>query len=437
MEPPSSTSIQTTSESQNNLDLLPDEIFLHMMLEIKDLKTLNNWCRTYWRANNLCRDEIFWRQKYKKDFGGLPFVSNLTWQKRYKYIANSNFNSPLSAGYDYMGIINDQGQLNMAGNNDYGQLGIGEIYSSSTNISNPTPHHIHPISFTSRVIQIICTKFRQTVAVTEDGNVYIWGTFNNFIAFNKPFRLPFQFKVRKVAISPIGAFMLVISNSYDVYYIYDVYYMYIYHSTPLSPIKFPIKAVQIGNFGENILMLTTSGEIYMSEIPENSDNDITIEIMTKIEAPELIKRIYSYGTEGNEFNRYFFLSVTGNVYTRSILTDEKLEKISFPTPISTLSINQHPIEPIRILAIDINGRLYMSKGKPLVTDTLKSTNLIRSVRPVISSERDMWFEIVEVSVPSPSTGKTLKFKHVAVGIYDRDQILAVSDDGVVNIWNSQ
>nr|QBK91001.1 MAG: hypothetical protein LCPAC201_03020 [Pithovirus LCPAC201] len=39
--------------SLENMDLLPDEILLQIMLGITDLKTLNNWCLTSHRAVNL------------------------------------------------------------------------------------------------------------------------------------------------------------------------------------------------------------------------------------------------------------------------------------------------------------------------------------------------------------------------------------------------
>ncbi len=50
-----------------NLDLLPDETIMNILLEVDNFETLVNWCQTSKRINNICQDNIFWKRKYEKD----------------------------------------------------------------------------------------------------------------------------------------------------------------------------------------------------------------------------------------------------------------------------------------------------------------------------------------------------------------------------------
>ena len=74
-------------------------------------------------------------------------------------------NSPISSGYAHYGIIDENGNLSMVGENTHGQLGDG-----TTSFSR-IPIHIH---FSSKVVSIACS-LDFTGAVTEDGKTYLWG----------------------------------------------------------------------------------------------------------------------------------------------------------------------------------------------------------------------------------------------------------------------
>ncbi len=172
MEPSSNLSVAY-------LDLLPNETLQKILLETDDLKTLSKWCQTSKRINIICQDEKFWKQKFRKDFGfsshgswGLSGETTLmkgeTWRGRYKQQATFKvFNSPISSGGDYYGVIDENGRLYMAGSNYFGQLGNGTI----TRADNPIPK---AIPFKSKVISISCDAF-YAGAVTEDGTAYLWG----------------------------------------------------------------------------------------------------------------------------------------------------------------------------------------------------------------------------------------------------------------------
>ncbi len=73
--------------------------------------------------------------------------------------------SPISAGPDYYGIIDEYGNLSMVGNNNSYQLGNG------TTILSKVPA---PLYFPSKVVSISC-GYISVGAVTADGKVYLWG----------------------------------------------------------------------------------------------------------------------------------------------------------------------------------------------------------------------------------------------------------------------
>ena len=153
----------------NYLDLLPDEMLLKLLSETDDLKTLSKWCQTSKRVNRICQDEGFWHNKYRKDFGLSGIESKLvegeTWREEYKR-RKLNINSPISAGYNHYGIIDQNGNLYMTGVNSRGQLGVGEdIGESEVPIL---------VKFPQKVISI-SAGYRVTGAVTKDGKAYFWG----------------------------------------------------------------------------------------------------------------------------------------------------------------------------------------------------------------------------------------------------------------------
>nr|QBK91278.1 MAG: regulator of chromosome condensation protein [Pithovirus LCPAC202] len=78
-------------------------------------------------------------------------------------------NLPISSGYAHYGVIDENGNLSMVGENTHGQLGDG-----TTSLSRE-PIRIH---FPSKVVSIAC-RADFTGAVTEDGKAYLWGNLGN------------------------------------------------------------------------------------------------------------------------------------------------------------------------------------------------------------------------------------------------------------------
>lgn len=79
--------------------------------------------------------------------------------------------SPISAGSDHYGIIDEYGNLFMVGNNDSYQLGNGTTLLSTIPV---------PLRFPTKIVSISCAD-ESTGAVTEDGKVYLWGLTGGFM----------------------------------------------------------------------------------------------------------------------------------------------------------------------------------------------------------------------------------------------------------------
>nr|QBK91139.1 MAG: regulator of chromosome condensation protein [Pithovirus LCPAC202] len=158
-----------------NLAILPTEILTMILLETNDIDTLGRWCLYYKPAAAICQDDRFWKQKYRKDYGEILFPNDakqdqpkISWKRRYKLTTKTlRSNSPISAGLNHYGVIDQNGVLYMAGENRHGQLGNGS--NIEVDLQNPIM-----IPFKSKVISISCYD-NTTATVTEDGKVYYWG----------------------------------------------------------------------------------------------------------------------------------------------------------------------------------------------------------------------------------------------------------------------
>ena len=153
--------------SNLNLDILPPEVVTQFLLRLS-LKDLINYCLTSKTANAYCENDAFWRDKYKYDFG-LPLptlMEGKKWIDAYRERATKN--SPISAGQFHYAMIDNQGILYMGGDNKFFQLGNG------TNDNTGSP--IQLTFFNQKIISVSCGGLF-TIAITEDGKMYIWGKF--------------------------------------------------------------------------------------------------------------------------------------------------------------------------------------------------------------------------------------------------------------------
>lgn len=145
-------------------DLLPDEDVTKILSKIENLNDLFSLCRTSTRIAIICQDSVFWKNKYKQDFGD-KYLPEGDLKLPYIIRTKAKESNLLSVGYDHAGMVDKNGVLFMWGNNKYGQLGDG------TNLLRLEPVKIH---LESKVICISCGH-QYTAAVTEKGEVLIWG----------------------------------------------------------------------------------------------------------------------------------------------------------------------------------------------------------------------------------------------------------------------
>ncbi len=338
-----------------NLDLLPDEILLQIMLEMTDLRTLNSWCLTSYRAANLCRDEGFWKQKYQKDYPETPSLPNVpswkidgdrstsngrqsvpSWKEKYEFIHSGQRSSPISAGSHHYAVIDDQGMLYMGGDNTRSQWGLGHEKNLGE-LSAVSP-------FKQRVRSVSCGH-NHTFAVTEDGNLHFWGVdFHNSLfpkisIHLKPKQINIPGKAIKVSCGPKNnnesdVIFAVIMENHFVYFRYYIFFSdiksdniiespnYDFHESKMIEGTIPIKAVDIsveGSFG----LVSTEGKLYFwgSDLEgtatelENTElvgikmikNKIVIDPV-HIPLPEPIKQVAHGGTYIGT------LSINGNIY---------------------------------------------------------------------------------------------------------------------------
>ena len=385
----------------NYLNLLPDEMLLKLLLETDDLKTLFKWCQTSKRVNQICRDEGFWHNKYRKDYGESALEKGETWREEYKQITLGRMNSPISAGDNHYGIIDQKGNLYMVGNNEKGQLGVGkDVKKSKIPILVKFPGN------TQKVIGI-STGFNVSGAVTKDGKVYIWG-YNDIRSSpsnQKIIWLPKELALSKKAVNivvDVAGYIIMLEDSSIYFYL---------NREGLSPIKGHIKLnvidISLNDIGI-FSVVTKDHKLYMwgnlAEYLTNGGDNVKIPI--HIPLPWLIRKITQ------KYDYPMVLTTTGNVYS-----------LGFDLPGNTWGGIDEPILiklPEKIVQIDAYGETFSA-----LSETGKLYMWGDNSRGKISDE-----QMGDFSVPAEiSLDASVNF--VSIGAIFT---IAVSSDGVVNYW---
>ncbi len=155
-----------------NLGDFPYEVLFGILLNA-DPKDIANYCQTSKRASEICKDQSFWKRKYQKDHGKSDVIPGdntryRTWKEMYYFKSRkpSIVGSPISASSSHYGIIDDQGNLYMAGDNSRGQIGNGTRKFAQQPVKIP---------FDSKIISVACGS-QSTLAVSEKGDLYVWGS---------------------------------------------------------------------------------------------------------------------------------------------------------------------------------------------------------------------------------------------------------------------
>ncbi len=400
--------------SLNYLELLPDEMLLKLLIETDDLKTLSKWCQTSKRINNICQDKELWKQKYRKNFG-LSGEETLmigdTWKQRYERRVSFGINSPISAGFNHYGVIDQEGGLYMVGANYWGQLGIGDILKSDIPVLVKFPQK------TQEVISI-STGFRVTGAVTKDGRAYIWGADDEGFLFSdkdeirlpKELKLPRAGKAIKMEVDVTGYIVLLEDSS--------IYYSLVKSVDDRRFIKGHLKLeaidISISSNPGALSFITKDHKLYMLgslsdfEFPDELIHHRPVHILLPEPAVKVAMGIF----------HVMILSTTGKVYTwgknqhgqlglGNLDSETKPKLVKLPE-----TIVQIDTKGFTSVALSITGRLYMWGD---------------NMDNIATDPREEFLNPIEISLGLP-------INYISLGSNTK---IAVTNDGAVNKFVSK
>jgi len=171
----------------SKLAQIPDHLMTELSIYL-DRATLSNLCGTSRHFNNLlCRNELFWKNKYLFDFGQPNYGLISSWRKAYE-----------------VGLYD---QVFVAGNNDYGQLGILGEGRSLAKLPNLRAKSVSAGGYHS-------------VVITPEEDVYAFGEggegqlgLGEFIEeLPTPTKIP-GFKAKAVATGDVSTFFIAVDDS--------------------------------------------------------------------------------------------------------------------------------------------------------------------------------------------------------------------------------
>ena len=420
-----------------NLGDFPYEVLFNILLNAEP-KDVGNYCKTSKRASEICKDPDFWRAKLWRDYGRQDQIKGKTWKETYNFKSRKPYimRSPVSVGSSHYGIIDNQGNLYMAGNNSRGQIGNGSREFSYQPVKIP---------FDSKIISVSCGSL-STFAVSEKGDIYVWGSPSkelmdkidpskiykmkgfNIFSIARPVMVKITHeKITKVVANPYFSTYAILVDSGRIYI------------NGINPIDSPgqsdnfVDLIFTGMLHQhgvnNIYGLTESGKligIFLS----------TKTIYGEIEFPEKIYQI-SAGK-----NHVVVVSVGGNVYTWGInglgqmgvkvddtdwpknnFIKPNLYQVGLPSPIKSISSGGDTS-----LAITLDGKLFMWGH------TFNGNIISRESAELLLESGTARYASGYLIIPRPievTIGR--KIKHIKVG---ETFTLAVTEDGIVNYWGS-
>lgn len=346
-------------------------------------------------------------------------------------------NFPISAGTNHYAVIDDRGSVYMAGHNDHGQLGTGN--NEYVRESQPV-HVLNGV----KVISVSC-YYNITAFVIENGDVYYSG--GKYTALSTPELVEFPIKAMKVAVGneDSGNEIIGIIGIDHLIYLFDV--------LDESIIKISISAIDLAMDDDRIAIVTRTGKLYFFGRPFGDQKNDRIKNPTHIPLPELVKQV----TIGQD--HIAILSITGNVYVwgndistvsedvylwgwGDILRKPQPEEVSlrqiaaspvkiehlttgirkyiFPSPVSQISCG-----PYIMAAVTTDHKLFMwgdNFSEEIIDREVYQKSLMYTGESVYQIIHPIQLEL-GVPVNYISVGYSLN--------------LAVTTDGVVNIWGME
>ncbi len=273
-----------------NLDLLPDETIMNILLAVDDFETLANWCQTSKRINNICQDNVFWKRKYQQDYHNMPSLPKVTWKEKYKFNYSARYSSPISTRRNGYSIVDEKGILYMTGTDElipHLPKGLSPGAKSIRLTSEPMI-----IPFNSKIISVSRWHHFTTV-LTIDGDVYTTSVAGSI--YNGIFR-KVELPEKAIKLSSNGMGVITKSD-------------FIFVNIDKLPKLIPIHGIDISISGGRRAIISTDGKLYMWGNISFGRNDRNFAKEPKhIPLPESVKQV-SLGT-----GHIAVLSITGNLY---------------------------------------------------------------------------------------------------------------------------
>ena len=306
-------------------------------------------------------------------------------------------NSPISAGRNHYGIIDEKENLYMVGKNSFGQLGVGrDIGKSKIPILVKFPGE-------SQKVISISAYDRMTGAVTKDGKVYVWGDneegrfFPNQdnIWLPREVILPSAEKATKIVINYLT--YLVLLEDFSVYFS-----SYIYTDTddlgPRGPIRRHLKLDAI-----DISLSMVYGALISKDHKLYSWWDIDIDQRIPIQLPESVIKVAM-----GDYHM-ITLSTTGKVY---IVGWEIWDKLDIDNPV----LIKFPEKIVQIDAMNHYSAVVSETGRLYIWGIDEWDKFI--------NDPTGGFSPPEISLGFP-------VNYIALG---PEFNIAVTDDQIVNYW---
>ena len=451
-----------------NLEGLPYELIFDILLKSNDLKTIASYCQTNKWASAVCEDEIFWKSMYHQNYGqSVLLLKGESWKDRFKDRMGQKVQvSPILAWWKNYGVIDNLGKF-------YHTLSLDDLYARSPwgqrgkrnyDIATTRGDLLRPINIPlEQKIISFSTSWTTTAVITDQGLVYLWGINIRKKIYYIRKLINFPVKALKVSTTEYSIRGPGYSSVATVGIIGEDNYVYIWYGGKSPMIeKIPIKAVDLYLGDTRSALIDLKGKLYLwgnfRTISMSSRETGQFLIRKQINRPTPfdlgvpIKQIAivsdSIATTGPTM---VFLSYDGIPYILNGMVILKKDKF---IPINSKPYTEHPRysgvslsshlpddgTSIRFISasagtiamIGENGKLYMLGGNKfnLIPDYAKiySSGILPPISPPLSpigsDLQDSTIAPIEVDIGLP-------VRYVSVG---NNFIIAVTDDGVVNIW---
>ncbi len=417
-----------------NLTDFSYEVLFNILLNA-DPEDIANYCQTSKRASGICKDQSFWREKLWRDYGKQNQMKNITWKQQYRLGPIRVINSPITAGWNYYGIIDDRGDLYMAGSNFSGQLG-----NSTKNFRR----NLEKINLKSKVISVTAGLYNNnnnyiTGVVTEDGEVYFWGTRKSILVPQK-LDFPRPGKIVKFVFE---------TNSFRQGIIMDSGLAYLVIPYPKEIILIPADTgtkivdlvIPMSGFGGTKIIcffLDNYGNVFFFHITTGREKEII-----KLDLPDPIRQLSISGEGG-----YFALSIRGDVYAWS---DYNLKGTNSSDLVSKFSGTNTQSFYIYKVDIPVFVASISSGNGGAITVTAKGTAYVwgfnfRAALISKDDEEKLFSSGKMVRETRPGRSYKLPFIKLPLELKLKSKIklismggiftIALTEDGVINYWGA-